>query len=199
MQNLRTETDDKLVHLYEAGNDAAFDVLLERHQKPLYGYILTVVCDTDLAEDIFQDTFYKAINCIREHRYVDNDKFQKWIIRIAHNLIIDRHRRQVPIVEVADETERVRLFESGNGMAVGSIEDQYHNSQTFADLSEMISRLPLPQQQTLQQRIYEGLSFREIAKLQNCSINTALGRMRYAVLNLRRMAAHHDLTTVVYD
>lgn len=199
MQTLIQETDEVLVRLYEEGNDAAFDILLDRYQKPLYGYILTLVCDTDKANDIFQDTFFKAIHYIRSHRYVDNGKFQAWLMRIAHNLIADNHRRQTPIVEVKDDKERHRILEGNATMAVGSAEDELHNAQTFSDLTQMITCLPEPQQVVVRLRIFENRSFKEIAELTQCSINTALGRMRYAVLNLRRMAAQKDLTVVEYD
>ncbi|MBO4802059.1 MAG: sigma-70 family RNA polymerase sigma factor [Bacteroidaceae bacterium] len=198
MQNLKTETDEQLVKLYEDGNDAAFDVLLDRYQKSVYGYILTIVCDVDRADDIFQDTFFKAIHYIRSHRYVDSGKFQAWLIRIARNLICDTHRRKAPIVDIADEKERARVMENPT-MAVGSIEDDLHNAQTVSDLTSMITYLPEPQQEVVRMRIFENRSFKEIAQLTNCSINTALGRMRYAVINLRRMAATRDLTLVEYD
>ena len=199
MQTLIHESDELLVQLYEKGNDSAFDVLLDRYQKPVYGYILTLVCDTDKADDIFQETFFKAIHSIRSHRYVDTGKFQAWLMRIAHNLIADTHRRQTPIVEVKDDKERHRILEGNVSMAVGSAEDELHNAQTYSDLTQMIARLPEPQQEVVRMRIYENRSFKEIADLTQCSINTALGRMRYAVLNLRRMAAQKDLTVVEYD
>jgi RNA polymerase sigma-70 factor (ECF subfamily) len=120
-------------------------------------------------------------------------------MRIAHNLIADTHRRQTPIVEVKDEKERHRILEGNVTMAVGSAEDELHNAQTYSDLTQMIARLPEPQQVVVRLRIYENRSFKEIADLTKCSINTALGRMRYAVLNLRRMAAQKDLTVVEYD
>ena len=192
MQTLIQKTDEVLVRLYEEGNDAAFDTLLDRYQKTLYGYILTLVCDTDKADDIFQDTFFKAIHYIRSHRYVDSGKFQAWLMRIAHNLIADTHRRQAPIVEVKDDKERQRILEGNNTMAVGSVEDEFHNTQTYSDLTQMIARLPEPQQEVVRMRIYENRSFKEIADLTRCSINTALGRMRYALINLRKiMTKHH--------
>lgn len=199
MHTLNLETDEQLVRLYEEGNDVAFDILLERYQKPVYGYILTLVCDTDKADDIFQETFFKAIHSIRSHHYVDSGKFQAWLMRIAHNLIADTHRRQTPIVEVKDDKERHRVLEGNVTMAVGSAEDELHNAQTYSDLTKMIAHLPAPQQEVVRLRIYENRSFKEIADLTQCSINTALGRMRYAVLNLRRMAAKRDLTVVEYD
>lgn len=198
MQNLRTETDEQLVKLYEEGNDAAFDILLQRYQQPLFGYILALVCDEDKANDIFQETFFKVINYVRAHRYVDNGKFQAWIMRIARNLIADNYRHKSPFVEISGEQERHRVFDNAP-LATPSIEDNYHNEQTVNELTQMIDRLPLPQQEVVRMRIYENRSFKEIAALTDCSINTALGRMRYAVINLRRMAATKDLSMVEYD
>lgn len=195
MQHLSKESDEVLVKLYENGNDEAFDVLLDRYQKTVYGFILTLVCDVPTADDIFQDTFYKAIVGIRSHRYTETGRFQSWLIRIANNLIVDRHRRRDPLVDVPTERDQERLF-NREDLTEGNIEDDYHNTQTMSDIHEMIGRLPAPQQEVVRMRIYEKRSFKEIAELTQCSINTALGRMRYATINLRRMAVryHLDLT-----
>lgn len=193
MQDLRKETDEVLVKLYENGNDNAFDVLLERHQQVLFGYILAIVRDEDLANDIFQDTFYKAITQIRSHRYTESGRFQAWVMRIARNLVIDSMRHHRPIVDIPDNVERDRLLNDPN-LIVGNVETAYHNEQTFTDVENMISLLPEPQQEVVKMRIYQNLPFKEIAEITNCSINTALGRMRYAVINLRKMAARRDLT-----
>ncbi len=193
MQDLRNETDEQLVRLYEDGNDNAFDVLLERHQQMLFSYIFAFVHDEDIANDVFQETFYKVINCIRSHRYTESGKFQAWIMRIARNMVIDVVRHKRPIIEIVDDKERTRLLNNPL-LSVGNIEDEYHNEQTFTQLETMITHLPEPQQEVIRMRIYEKRSFKEIAVLTNCSINTALGRMRYAILNLRKMAAKHDLT-----
>lgn len=193
MQNLRNETDEVLVKLYEDGNDNAFDILLERHQQVLFNYILAIIHDEDLANDIFQETFYKVITNIRSHRYTENGKFQAWVMRIARNLVIDSVRHSRPIIDIPDDTERDRILNDPT-LVVGNVETTYHNEQTLSDLEKMISLLPEPQQEVVRMRIYENLSFKEIAELTNCSINTALGRMRYAVINLRKMAARHDLT-----
>ena len=195
MHNLKMETDEQLIRLYENGNDAAFDVLLERHQNTLFAYILALVRDEDLADDIFQETFFKAITYIRTHRYTESGKFQAWIMRIARNQIIDTVRHNRPYVDVADETERNRLMNSIS-LSVDSVEHELHNAQTVSDLERMITNLPEPQQEVVRMRIYEDRSFKEIAELTNCSINTALGRMRYAVINLRKMAAGKDLTLI---
>lgn len=193
MQELRTESDERLVKLYEDGNDNAFDILIERHQHTLFSYILALIHDEDLANDVFQETFYKAITCIRTHRYTESGKFQAWLMRIARNMIIDLVRHNRPVVEITDDVGRNRMLSEGS-LTVGNIENDYHNTQTVAELEAMINLLPEPQQKVVRMRIYENLPFKEIAALTNCSINTALGRMRYAILNLRRMATTRDLT-----
>lgn len=193
MQNLMKETDDRLIRLYENGNDAAFDALLERYQQSLYAYILAIVHDEDRANDFFQETFYKAITYIRSHRYTDNGKFFAWLMRIARNLIIDSVRHNKPMVDVVTDDDSDALQNTIN-LSVGTVETDIHNEQTISDLTEMIARLPQNQQEIIRMRIYEDLSFKEIAALTNCSINTALGRMRYAIINLRKMAVGKDLT-----
>ncbi len=193
MQNLIKETDERLIHLYENGNDEAFDVLLGRHQQNLFAYILAIVHDEDQANDFFQETFYKAISYIRAHRYTDSGKFLAWLLRIARNLIIDSVRHNRPMVDVITDDDEEGL-QNMLSLSVGTVETDFHNEQTISDLAEMISRLPQNQQEIIRMRLYENRSFKEIAALTNCSINTALGRMRYAILNLRKMAAGRDLT-----
>ena len=195
MHNLQTETDEQLIQLYENGNAAAFDVLLERHQHTLFSYILALVHDEDMANDIFQETFFKVISYIRAHRYTENGKFQAWIMRIARNQIIDTVRHNRPYIDVADETERHRLMNSIS-LSEDSIEHEMHNNQTISDLERMIDLLPESQQEVVKMRIYDDRPFKEIAEATNCSINTALGRMRYAVINLRKMAVGKDLTLI---
>ncbi len=193
MQTLLKETDEQLIHLYENGNDAAFDVLLERYQQVLFAYILAIVHDEDQANDYFQETFFKAITYIRSHRYSETGKFQAWLMRIARNLIIDSVRHNRPIVDIVSDKEKDALQNTVN-LSVGTVEIDFHNEQTVAELADMISRLPENQQEIIRMRIYEDRSFKEIAALTNCSINTALGRMRYAVLNLRKLAVGRELT-----
>ncbi len=195
MQNLRTESDAALVKLYEEGNDEAFDILLERYQSVVYGYILSVTHDSDVANDIFQDTFVRAITHIRGHRYTENGKFSSWLMRIAHNLIIDGTRQRRLIVDIMDETERERVLNTSS-LITGNKEMEWHNELTFQTLNEMVLRLPESQQEVVRMRMYEHMSFKEIADKTGCSINTALGRMRYAVINLRKMSASLDLTLV---
>lgn len=189
------ESDERLIQLYEDGNDSAFDVLLDRHQQSLFAYILAIVHDEDQANDFFQETFFKAISYIRSHRYTDTGKFLPWLLRIARNLIIDSVRHSRPIVDVVSEDDSKGL-QNMLSLSVGSVEANFHNEQTISDLAEMISRLPQNQQDVIRMRLYEDRPFKEIAEITNCSINTALGRMRYAILNLRKMAAKRDLTLI---
>lgn len=189
------ESDERLIQLYEDGNDSAFDVLLDRHQQSLFAYILAIVHDEDQANDFFQETFFKAISYIRSHRYTDSGKFLPWLLRIARNLIIDSVRHSRPIVDVVSEDDSKGL-QNMLSLSVGSVEANFHNEQTISDLAEMISRLPQNQQDVIRMRLYEDRPFKEIAEITNCSINTALGRMRYAILNLRKMAAKRDLTLI---
>ena len=195
MQHLKQETDAMLVKLYEEGNDEAFDILLNRYQSPVYAYIYSVVRDSDLTNDVFQDTFMRVIMQIRNHHYTENGKFSSWVMRIAHNLIIDGARQRRPIVDILDDSEKSKVLD-GHSLLEGNKEMEFHNEQTYSTLNAMVARLPEPQQEVVRMRMYEQLSFKEIAEKTNCSINTALGRMRYAIINLRKMSAHQDLTLV---
>lgn len=196
MQNYVQETDEVLVRLYEEGNDAAFDQLLTRHQQKVFGYIMAIVHDEDKANDIFQDVFIKAITRIRSHRYVENGRFVQWLIRIAHNAIIDLYRHGSNIVTVSSDGDISNLRNASHACD-STVEDFLSTEQTYTDLEMMVERLPLPQQEVVKMRIYENRSFKEIAELTSCSINTALGRMHYAINNLRRMAKGRDLTILV--
>jgi RNA polymerase sigma-70 factor (ECF subfamily) len=195
MQQLRQESDAVLVKLYEEGNDEAFDVLLERYQSAVFGYILTAVHDSDVANDVFQDTFMRVIMQIRNHRYTENGKFSGWVIRIAHNLIIDSTRQNRVMLEIPNDSEKERMMNKAMPLT-GNREMEWHNELTYRTLTDMVARLPETQREVVQMRMYDHLSFKEIAEKTNCSINTALGRMRYAVINLRKMSAKRDLTLV---
>ena len=193
MYNFKNETDEVLVSLYENGNDQAFDELLDRYQSKVYSYILFVVHNEDVANDIFQETFIKAIVRIRSHKYVECGKFQSWLLRIAHNLIIDQFRQEQTVQVVSGDEEGCTVFNDQN-LCDASIELTMLMEQTFVDIEQMVAALPETQKEVVRLRFYENKSFKEIAQITNCSINTALGRMRYAVMNLRKMALHKDLT-----
>lgn len=202
MKTCKPATDDELVRRYEQGEDGAFDVLLERHQEKLFNYIFFLVHDKDTADDIFQDTFVRAITYIRTQRYTSNGYFYAWLIRIAHNLIHDtfHQREMMPVVSHEFVNEQgdvsIDLFNDAR-MCAPNIETLMLQQQSFEDVREMVARLPLNQQQIVYMRFFQGLSFKEIAEELGVSINTALGRVRYAILNLRKMACHKDFYVAV--
>lgn len=195
MNNINTMTDHELVTLYENGNDNAFDILLARHQEYVYSYILFLVRKREDADDIFQETFTRAITAIRKHRYQSTGKFNAWLIRIAHNLAID-HARSC----TADLYSSRDAFSSNvlNNLKYSEKcqESQIIEQQNLDTLKQMLSYLPENQQEIVFLRFYEDLSFREIAEQKGISINTALGRMRYALINLRKMIQSHQISLV---
>jgi len=187
-------TDEQLVNLFATGNNQAFDVLLNRHKSRVFTYIQLVVRNRDLAEDIFQESFMKAIVTIKQGRYVDNGKFYSWVTRIAHNLIIDLYRRERNENTVSNEEfADVDLFNNAK-LCEENVEDLLVREQVFTDVRKLMHHLPDNQKEVVQLRYYEDRSFKEIADLTGVSINTALGRMRYAVLNMRRMAEEKDIS-----
>lgn len=185
MKNLQSLTDEALVKSYEQGCNQAFEVLLFRHKDRLFNYIFGLTHNRDLAEDIFQDTFFKAITTIRQHRYTENGKFFPWLSRIAHNLVIDHFRRDDNFVSSDDDTMYDLL---NNAKLYDDTFDSMVYETALVKLGRLVDRLPDCQQRIVRMRLYNNLSFREIADRENISINTALGRMRYAILNLRKIA-----------
>jgi RNA polymerase sigma-70 factor (ECF subfamily) len=192
MKNLSTSTDYELVELYENGNDNAFDELLQRHQSYVYSYILFLVKEEDKADDIFQETFTRAIIAIRSHKYQTTGKFSAWLIRIAHNLIIDSTRETESGKQITQEKftpvilNDIRLSESG-------VEKNIIEQQKADQIRKMLDYLPDVQREVILLRFYEDLSFKEIAEKTGVSINTSLGRMRYALINLRKMVQQHNM------
>lgn len=194
MQTMTKFTDRELVTAYANGDNAAFDILLGRYQKSVFSYILHIVKDNELANDIFQETFVKVITTIRQGRYEDSGKFSAWLNRVAHNLVIDHFRRQKGENTVSnDETEHDLL--NNKELCEGNIEDEMVQKQLVKDLHKMIHVLPDAQRQVLMMRFYRDMSFKEIAEKTGVSINTALGRMRYALLNMRKLAFDKQLLT----
>ena len=195
MNDLNTMTDYELVSLYEQGNDSAFDIILKRHQDYVYSYITFVVHSEDRAEDIFQETFTRAIIAIRSHKYQTTGKFSAWLIRIAHNLIVDQLRNEEEIHTISREdfprdiTDSLRYSE-------GSLETKIIEQQNIKTLRRLRSYLPESQRQVVIMHFYENLTFREIAEKTNVSINTSLGRMRYALINLRKLIQKHQISLV---
>lgn len=192
MENLKSMTDEELVVLYAQGNNAAFDALLNRHKSGMHSYIYFMVRNKELAEDIFQETFVKVIMTIKQGRYTENGKFKAWITRIAHNLVIDSIRQERNENTVSNDEVEVDLFNNIK-LCDGTVEDNLVRRQVLSDVKKLIRHLPDNQREVLEMRYYQDLSFKEIADITGVSINTALGRMRYAILNMRRMAEENRM------
>lgn len=193
MKNLQDMTDEELALSYADGNNRAFDLLLLRNQSKLFSYILFVVHDRDTAEDIFQETFVKVITRLQEGRYMVSGKFGAWIMRIAHNAIMDWYRDQAALRTVDTSADNDLSKFPGADLYEGNIENHYVNSQVMTDVRRLLDALPPMQREVVYMRFYQQLSFKEIADSTDVSINTALGRMRYALLNMRRMAKSYNM------
>lgn len=192
MKNLNQHTDEQLVKLYENGNNSAFEFLLNRYKSRVYTYIFLIVRNKELAEDIFQDTFIKAIATIQQGRYVESGRFLGWINRIAHNLIIDHFRREKN--ENTFSTDGLEYdYVNNSKYSEKSVEDVISNEQVMHDVVHLVDYLPASQQEVVKMRYFEDLSFKEIAERTDVSINTALGRMRYALMNMRRIASEKNI------
>lgn len=193
MKNLQDMTDEELALSYADGNNRAFDLLLLRNQSKLFSYILFVVHDRETAEDIFQETFVKVITRLQEGRYTVSGKFGAWIMRIAHNAIMDWYRDQASmrIVDTSADNDLSNI--PGADIFEDNIENRFVNSQIMTDVRRLLDALPPMQRKVVYMRFYQQLSFKEIADSTDVSINTALGRMRYALLNMRRMAKANNM------
>jgi len=192
MKDLNQLADDELVKLYEIGNNQAFEILLLRYKSKVFTYIYLIVRNRELTEDIFQDTFIKAISTIQQGRYIESGKFLAWINRIAHNLIIDHFRREKNENTFSADAVDYDIVNNAK-LSEMSIEDTMSNEQVMTDVVNLIDLLPHSQQKVIRMRFFEDLSFKEIAEKTDVSINTALGRMRYALLNMRRIAAEKNV------
>lgn len=198
MQNLNQMTDDMLASLYSNGNNEAFNILLDRYKDKLYSYINYIVRNSDLADDILQETFVKAIITLQKGAYSSNGKFGAWLTRIAHNLMIDCFRQERNDNTVSADTEEYDVLNDMD-LSENTVEDHMINSQTLRDVRALINNLPDNQREVVFMRYYQDLSFKEIADITGVSINTALGRMRYALLNIRRMAAEKSIELTLID
>ena len=192
MQNLTRMTDEMLVTAYINGNNEAFDALLRRHQNRLFTYIFNTVKCKDTADDIFQETFVKAIMTLKQGRYTDAGKFSAWITRIAHNLIIDYFRQEKSENTVSSDNSEADVL-NRRDLSEENIEDLIVTDQIHADVRRIMESLPASQREVLEMRFYRNMSFKEIAEATGVSINTALGRMRYAVMNMRRIASENNI------
>ena len=193
MKNYASCTDEALALLYIEGDNGAFDELLARNQEKLYSYILFVVHAPEIANDVFQETFVKVITKLQAGKYTDSGKFYFWLTRIAHNIIMDSFRqlRTAHIVEPTENNDLNKL--RGESLMDINRENEYVNTQVLDDVRHLMEALPAPQREVVYMRYFQDLSFKEIAQVTNVSINTSLGRMRYALINMRRMAKHHNL------
>ena len=198
MKNLKEMTDEQLAIAYIEGNNRAFDLLLARNQAKLYSYIMFIVRDRTIADDIFQDTFVKVITKLRQGAYKTNGKFSAWITRIAHNIIIDMFRDQKigKIIESTPDNDLSNL--TGNELADANIETRFVKEQNMREAKLLMESLPAIQREIVYMRFYQQMSFKEIAQTTDVSINTALGRMRYAIINLRKMARDSHVELQLY-
>lgn len=192
MNTLIMRTDEELVALYATGTDEAFDVLLERYKDRLFSYILYQVRNADVAEDIFQETFVKVVVTIRDGRYTESGKFYSWVTRIAHNLIIDFFRREKGENTISTDETEVDILNNAK-LSDRCAQSAIDSEQTLVDLHLLINKLPQEQREVVQMHYFQEMTFKEIAEEKGISINTALGRMRYGIMNMRKMAVKFDL------
>ena len=197
MEELNMRTDDELVALFMSGCNEAFDELLLRYQDRLYSYISYIVRNDDMADDLFQETFMKAIVTIRQGRYVESGRFSAWLTRIAHNLVIDKYRQDRNSNVISNDASDADLF---NDVSLSDItvEMKMITEQSLTDVGRLLKELPDNQKEVLYMRFYQDLSFKEIADATGVSINTALGRMRYGLINLRKMVSERGIVLEVY-
>jgi RNA polymerase sigma factor (sigma-70 family) len=184
-------SDKELVKNYISGENSAFEVLLSRHRNRVFSFIMSKIKSRDLSEDIFQDTFIKVVNSLQKGKYNEEGKFLPWVMRIAHNLIIDYFRKEKNMRMLRPNSE-FDIFDVIKDNAL-NIDQKMIKQQIYSDLNDLIELLPCEQKKVLRMRYYEDLSFKKIADLVDISINTALGRMRYALINLRSLSNKHNI------
>ena len=192
MEYLNEMTDEQLALSYIDGNNKAFDLLLSRTQSKLFTYIMFVVRDHDVANDIFQETFVKVITKLQQRKYTNSGKFSAWLVRIAHNVIMDWYREQRS-ERIVEPTEDNDLSNLNSGLLDMNVENHFVNDQVLRDVRKLMDMLPPTQREVCFMRFYQEMSFKEIAEATGVSINTSLGRMRCAILNLRRMVRDHSV------
>lgn len=191
----RNMSDSELVKSYLSGKEQALEALISRHQQRVFTYIVVRIQDEDIANDIFQDTFVKVINTLKRGKYNEEGKFLQWTLRIAHNLVIDHFRREkrMPTMSPTDDFNIFNILKDGSL----NVESTMIKDQIESDLHKLIEQLPDEQKEVLKLRHFSGLSFKEIAEQTDVSINTALGRMRYALINLRKLMAQHGVSLLM--
>ncbi len=193
MKKIELITDDELIVRFIRGQEECIQTLIDRHKNRIYSYILMMVKQQELAEDIFQDTFFKVITNLKKGKYVENGRFTSWAMRIAHNLIIDYYRKEKNFQVVSNDANEYDLLNSTK-YSDDTVEDKLVYSQILAEVSELINYLPDNQKEVVKLRHFMGLSFKEIAEETGVSINTALGRMRYALINMRAMVEEKNIS-----
>ena len=194
MNKLTSLADEQLVSLYTEGNNDAFDVLLNRYESKVFTYVSYFVRNREVAEDLFQDIFMRVVSTLRSDRYTEQQKFSSWLMRISHNIVIDYFRHQKNEKNISDDETEVDLFNDIRLSDENNVETQIIRQQNLNGLQDIIKMLPQNQQEIIDLRYFQEKSFKEIAALLNCSINTALGRTRYALINLRRLAQEYNIS-----
>jgi len=184
-------SDQELVKKYLTGDNASFEILLTRHKSRVFAFIMSKIKNRDITEDIFQDTFIKVINSLQKGKYNEEGKFLPWMMRIAHNLVIDHFRKESKMKNIRP-TDEFNIFDVINNGNRGQDEEMIRK-RVHADLNMLIKDLPEDQMEVLKMRYFEDLSFKQISEITGVSINTALGRMRYALINLRKLAEEHNI------
>ncbi|MGQ1891560.1 RNA polymerase sigma factor [Thermophagus sp. OGC60D27] len=196
MTDLKLLSDEELVKKFISGDARCIDLLIERHHQQIYSFIFLMVRQRDLAEDIFQDVFVKVIHSLRSGKYAENGRFLSWVMRIAHNLVIDYFRKKKSQKVVSNDQYSFDIF--NNPMFSDyTIEDKLVYEQMLSEVASLVEMLPNSQKEVVKLRHYFGLSFKEIAEETNVSINTALGRMRYALINIRKMMEERNMSLSV--
>ncbi len=193
MDKLILLSENELINYFIEGKEECLKILIERHKNRIYSYILMMVKNQELAEDLFQDTFIKVITNLKRGKYTESGKFSSWVMRIAHNLIIDYYRKQKNLQTVSNDANDYDLLNSPK-FSDTTIEEQLVFSQILKEVGELVEFLPENQKEVVKMRHYMGLSFKEIAEETGVSINTALGRMRYAIINIRSMVEEKNIT-----
>lgn len=183
--------DALLVQDYVSGNENALAALIKRHESKIYGFIYSKISDRDISNDIFQDTFIKVIRTLKSNSYNEEGKFLPWVMRISHNLIVD-HYRKTKKMPMFRETEEFSIFSIMSDDSL-SIENKLITEQVEKDIKRLIEELPVDQKEVLLMRMYQDMSFKEISEVTGVSINTALGRMRYALMNMRKVIDKHQI------
>ena len=194
MMRKNSTSDSTLVREFIQGNEASLEVLIHRHKQRLYSFIYSKVLHRDLTEDIFQDTFIKVIRTLKKGSYNEEGKFLPWVMRISHNLVIDHFRKsnRMPSFKNTDEFDIFSVISDGSLNA----EKKIIQEQIYSDIRELVEELPLEQKEVLFMRMYKDMSFKEISENTGVSINTALGRIRYALMNLRKLIEKHNIILV---